>query len=280
MSFLSGNNNDNFLDNCQGLQDLTVTLTVTEDLVTAANNGFSLQLNCYPQPGQIPQGQSLEQSGVVGDLSLTWLQYLIIVQNGFGFEIQYWSNNAKGYATGQPWPPGYNPDPPGTTPWLPVFPNTALSGGFGSSSSSQIAAGSTLEIQLTTDAATGNVTSANFSVTDPHGNVSSSGPQNFTTSPPQQLLDLRIPSRPRLATELRHDLHLRGWTAELLRLRAEPRRPDLERELQLHAARDRGGLQRDLRSAESGYRVDGHAVRERHPDGDVVRVRQVHVRTG
>lgn len=111
MSFLSGNNNDNFLDNCQGLQDLTVTLTVTEDLVTAANNGFSLQLNCYPQPGQIPQGQSLEQSGVVGDLSLTWLQYLIIVQNGFGFEIQYWSNNAKGYATGQPWPPGYNPDP-------------------------------------------------------------------------------------------------------------------------------------------------------------------------
>jgi hypothetical protein len=179
VSFLSGFNNDNIFDNCHSLENLTVTVEVTEDLVTAANNGFSLQLNCYPQSNQIPQGQSLTTSQV-GDLELTWLQYLIIVQNGYAFEIQYWSTNAHGYASGQPWPPTYTPNPPGTTPWLPVFPNTADFSGFGSSSSSELAAGSTMVIALTTDPTTAKVTSAQFSVTDPDGNVSSAPPQNFT----------------------------------------------------------------------------------------------------
>lgn len=177
MAFFSGANNVVFVNNCQNLQNLTITLLVTEDLVTVDSGGFSLQLNCYPQPGLIPQGQQLPEQEV-GDLSLTWFQYLVIVQNGYSFEIQYWSTNAKGYAAGQPWPPGYNPSPPGTTPWLPVFPNTALFGGFGSSSSSALPAGSVIEIQLPTDA-NGNVVGANFSVTDPSGNVSSSPPQNF-----------------------------------------------------------------------------------------------------
>jgi hypothetical protein len=181
VTFLSGSNNAVLFNNCQSLQNLTVSLRVTQDLITVNNSGFSLQLNCYPQPGIKPQGQTLTEQQV-GDLSLTWFQYVVIVQNGWSFEIQYWSNNAKCYqqdAAGncvEPWPPGYNPNPPGTTPWLPVFPNTALAGGIGSSSSSQLLAGSIIEIQLTTDS-NSNVVGANFRITDPSGNVSTPNPQ-------------------------------------------------------------------------------------------------------
>jgi hypothetical protein len=174
---LSSANNAVLVDNCQSLQNLTVTLQVTEDLITVNNGGFSLQLNCYPQPGLKSQGQTLTEQEV-GDLSLTWFQYVVIIQNGLSsFEIQYWANGAFCYLTDaagncvQPWPSGYTPNPPGTTPWLPVFPNTGLFGAIGSAPSSQLLAGSIIEIQLTTDASTGNVVSANFSVTDPSGKV-------------------------------------------------------------------------------------------------------------
>ena len=55
MSNLSSGNNAVLIDNCQNLQNLAVTLHVTEDLVTVADTGFSLQLNCYPQPGLVAQ---------------------------------------------------------------------------------------------------------------------------------------------------------------------------------------------------------------------------------
>src|ERR1700722_20580770 len=165
MSFLSGSNNAVLFNYCQSLQNLTVNFRVTKDLITVNNGGFSLQLNCYPQPGLKAQGQALTEQEV-GDLSLTWFQYLVIIQGGSSsFEIQYWANNAHCYkrdAAGncvEPWPPGYNANPPGTTPWLPVFPNTALFGGIGSVPSSQLLAESIIEIQLKTDSSTGNVLS-------------------------------------------------------------------------------------------------------------------------
>jgi hypothetical protein len=185
-SWLSGSNNVVLFDNCQSLQNLTVTLLVTEDLTTINNGGFFLQLNCYPQPGIKPQGQTPTEQEV-GDLALTWFQYVVILQNGSSsLEIQYWSNNAKCYKVDtagncvEPWPPGYNPNPPGTTPWLPVFPDTALSGRIGSAPSSQLLAGSKIEIQLATDPSTGNVVGSNFSVTEPGGHASSN-PQTFPT---------------------------------------------------------------------------------------------------
>jgi len=46
---LSSSKNAVLFDNCQSLQNLTVTFHVTQDLVTSGNNGFSLQLNSYPQ---------------------------------------------------------------------------------------------------------------------------------------------------------------------------------------------------------------------------------------
>jgi hypothetical protein len=46
---LSSSNNAIVFNNCQSLQNLIVTLQVNWNLVTDGNNGFSLQLNCYPQ---------------------------------------------------------------------------------------------------------------------------------------------------------------------------------------------------------------------------------------
>ena len=160
MSFLSSGNNATLVDNCQNLQNLTVTLQVTQDLITLGNTGFSLQLNCYPQPASQSQGQTLN-----------WFQYIIYVggpiNSQLGWEIQYWSIGAP-----SAWPTGYTPNPPNTTPWLPVLPNDFFIQPFGSAPSNQIPAGSVMQIQLATDF-NGNVTTATFSVTDASGNVSS-----------------------------------------------------------------------------------------------------------
>ena len=164
MGFLSSNNNAILVNNCQNLQNLTVTLQVTQDLITLGNTGFSMQVNSYPQTSSKSQGQTLN-----------WFQYIIYVggpvTNGVGWEIQYWSVGAQSYAPNQPWPPSYTPNPPNTTPWLPVLSNDYEVQGFGSAPSNQILAGSVMQIQLTTDSS-GNVTAAAFSVTDPAGKVS------------------------------------------------------------------------------------------------------------
>jgi hypothetical protein len=165
MGFLSSFNNAILVNNCQNLQNLTVTLNVTQDLITLGNSGFSLQLNCYPQTTSVSQGKTLN-----------WFQYVIYVgfpgANALGWEIQYWSIGSQSYSKNQPWPPGYTPNPPNTTPWLPVLPNDYQVQSFGSSAAgNQILAGSVMQIQLTTDSS-GNVTSATFNVTDPSGNLS------------------------------------------------------------------------------------------------------------
>ena len=178
----AGNQNSILIDRCQNLSNLRVQLLVTEDFVTLNDTGFSLQLNSYPQPTVLTPNSTPETTfpgKVVGQLN--WFQYLIIVANhSVRFEIQYWAS-AKSFQTGGPggnppeirWPPGYMPNPLGTSPWLPVFPNTAISGTIlGSTSSNKVAAGSLLTIQLATDSS-GNVTGATFSITDPHGHVHS-----------------------------------------------------------------------------------------------------------
>ena len=257
MSFLSGQNNDNFFNNCQSLENLTVTLRITEDLVTAANNGFSLQLNCYPQPNQIPQGQSLTQQEV-GDLELTWLQYLIIVQGGYAFEIQYWATGSHGYAAGEPWPPGYTPDPPGTTPWLPVFPHTADFAGFGSSSSSQLAAGSLMTIALKTE--------PRHRQRDKRRLQRDRSRRERLVRPHSELherpaiLDLRVSGRPGRAPELGDDIYFWGRSSQRHRVQWHSRSTNRLHHLQRFATGDRRELERNLRSA---HAIGGH---HRHPD--------------
>jgi len=153
---LSSANNSILINNCANLQNLSVSLSVSQDLVTYQDVGFSLQLNSYPPPGQLSQGQTLN-----------WFQYIIYVQNGqLYYEIQYWSIGAP-----SSWPAGYTPVP-NTTPWLPVFPNDYFLTQFGSAPSSRIPRGSTLAINLTTDSS-GNVVNALFKVTTANNQVSS-----------------------------------------------------------------------------------------------------------
>jgi hypothetical protein len=138
---LSSSNNAVLVDNCKSLQNLIVTLHVTLDLVTSGNNGFSLQLNCYPQTN--PQA-------TYEDKPLNWFQYVIAVQNNSVlWGIQYWSE-VKGF--------GFSPA------------NNYSS--FASASSNQVPACSVMRIKLQTNA-DGNVTSATFSITDPADEISS-----------------------------------------------------------------------------------------------------------
>lgn len=138
---LGSSNNAILVDNCKSLQNLIVTFHVTLDLITSGNNGFSLQLNCYPQTH--PQA-------TYRDKPLNWFQYVIAVENNsVQWGIQYWSE-VKGY--------GYSP------------PNNYSS--FASAPSNQIPAGSRLRISLQTDSG-GHALSATFSMVDPSGTDSS-----------------------------------------------------------------------------------------------------------
>src|ERR1035441_3507278 len=94
MGSLSSSDNAILVSKCQNLQNLTVSLQVTQDLITLGNNGFSLQLNCYPQTNP----QSTYQ-----DKPLNWFQYVIAVENNsVQWGIQYWSE-VKGF--------GFSPSP-------------------------------------------------------------------------------------------------------------------------------------------------------------------------
>jgi hypothetical protein len=147
-----------------------------------------VQLNCYPQIGAITpnstQGTTFPGE-VVGQLE--WFQYVLnVTNNSASFEIQYWAH-AKSYQDAGPggnppeirWPPGYTPNPLNTSPWLPVFPGTAVTGSVGSVSSNRIPAGSVITIALATDSS-GNVTGATFSIADPNGNVQSGSTQPWS----------------------------------------------------------------------------------------------------
>jgi hypothetical protein len=138
---LGSSNNAVLVSSCKSLQNLTVNLWVTEDLITLGNSGFSLQLNCYPQTNP--------QSTYDGK-PLNWIQYVIAVENNsVEWGIQYWSES-KGF--------GFSPSPNYVS--------------FGSAPSNQVPAGSVMRIALLTDSSD-NVTHATFSITDPKGKVSS-----------------------------------------------------------------------------------------------------------
>jgi hypothetical protein len=201
MPSLGSGNNAVLVDNCQDLQNLTVTLIVAEEaLVTCGDTGFSLQLNCYPQIGSISPNATPQ----TGPGTLTWFQYVLIVANNQAtWQIQYWANDAYAYSQAGPggnppqqnWPPPqvYSPNPPGTSPWLPVFPGTAVTGTISgySAASNSVPPQSKLEIKLKTDMS-GNVTGATFSITDPSGVVYSGG-----TKPWQQYAG--VPEPPQYA---------------------------------------------------------------------------------
>jgi hypothetical protein len=160
MTFFSSGDNAILIDNCTNLENLTVTLAVTEDLITVGDTGFSMQVNSYPPAGLTAQGSPL-----------IWFQYIIHVAEGsLWWEHQYWANG-QSYAPGQLWPPGYTPNPPDTTPWLPVFSHDFSLSPFGSATDNRILAGSVMQIALETDPNV-NVEKMTFSVTDPGGNVS------------------------------------------------------------------------------------------------------------
>jgi hypothetical protein len=163
MGFLSGNSNVVLVSQCTNLEGLTVTFTVTDDLFTVGNTGFSLQLNCFPQAGKTFQNQLLN-----------WFQYAIVIDGGsVGWLVEYWdTNNFTGtgsnpYGT---WPTGYTPNPANTTPALPVIPHDLGDTTFASAPNNQILAPAILEIQLKTDT-NGNVTEAIFKYTDSSGTV-------------------------------------------------------------------------------------------------------------
>jgi hypothetical protein len=132
---LNSSTNAILVNSCQSLKNLIVTLEVNWNLVTDGNNGFSLQLNCYPQtnPQSTYQGKALE-----------WMQYVIAVENNsVQWGIQYWSTD-KGL--------GFSP--------------TNNYSSFGTVSSNQVLRGAVMRIALDTDSS-GNVTSAAFSITNP-----------------------------------------------------------------------------------------------------------------
>ncbi len=88
MPALRSSKNAVLFDNCNSLQNLTVTLQITQDLITLGNNGFSLQLNCYPQT---------KPQATYQDKPLNWFQYVIAVENNsVQWGVQYWSE-VKGF---------------------------------------------------------------------------------------------------------------------------------------------------------------------------------------
>jgi hypothetical protein len=146
MGSLSSSNNAILVSKCQSLQNLTLTMQLIQDLVTLGNNGFSLQLNCYPQtnPQATYQGKPMY-----------WAQYVIAVESiSFLWGVQYWSH------AGSIGTPGFGFSAPGNY----IAP-------FGSAPSNQLPKGSVLKIALHTES-NGNVTKVTFSFTNPKGHVS------------------------------------------------------------------------------------------------------------
>jgi hypothetical protein len=150
----ASNSNAVLIDGCKNLQNLSVLLEVGEAIATTAGSGWSLQLNCYPPPGQYCQTSQVN-----------WFQYIVIVQGGsLSWYVQYW---ALGTSV---WAPGYAPVP-GTSPWLPCWAHDYGSGAstlgtFASISGDTLPRGSTLQIALETSDA--GVTKVNFTYTDPN----------------------------------------------------------------------------------------------------------------
>jgi hypothetical protein len=146
MGSLSSSTNSVLVNKCQSLQGLTLSMQAIQDLITQGNNGFSLQLNCYPQTNPV---------ATYNGKPMYWAQYVIAVQtNSVQWAVQYWSH--VGTTIGEP---GFGFSPPG---------NFSV---FASAPSSQLPKGSTLKIALRTES-NGKVTQAEFSFTNPKGHLS------------------------------------------------------------------------------------------------------------
>jgi hypothetical protein len=140
---------DNYtlVNNCQSINNLSVSFHVTQDLVAHVtgggldqpNGGFSMQLNA--SPAFVSPASAL-------DNNVFWLQYGIIVENGqaLGF-TEFWDRRGQGFISS------------GGQPVIANIPNNT------------IPAGSVLSISLSTDSG-GNVTGIVYSYTDPSGNQS------------------------------------------------------------------------------------------------------------
>jgi hypothetical protein len=136
--YLPSSQNVIFVNGCRSLQNLTLSLQATRDLITLGNNGFSLQLNCFPQT----HPQSTHR-----DKPLNWMQYVIQVDNNsVQWGIQYFSAVRVPVGT-----PGFGFSP---------SPNYVS---FASAPSNRVPAGSVMKIALDTKA-NGNVTKAKFSI--------------------------------------------------------------------------------------------------------------------
>jgi hypothetical protein len=147
VELLTGSTNSILVDNCEALQDVTVKLAVTDDLVTAGNDGFSLQLNAYPMPGAVSVG-----------LALNWIQFVLRVANGEAtFQWQAWALGATAF------PPGYQVPPGTTNPNQPVPPFQQPNAHITNVPSNQLPKGSNLTIALTTNTQ-GAITAATFKV--------------------------------------------------------------------------------------------------------------------
>ncbi len=186
MNLWSSNNNAVLTDQCRALGNFGVGLGVLEDLVTADDRGFSLQLNCYPMPGV----------SVVG-LPLNWIQFTLYVSNVYGnntaaFQWQAWSLGATGFPQGQP---------QGTTqPLQPVPPFNQPPAVITNVPSNRLPKGSNLSINLETDPSSHGVTRATFTVELAGAEAQSvtldfpaSIPFNFTTGSPGVPVDAQFP---------------------------------------------------------------------------------------
>jgi hypothetical protein len=127
------------------LGDVTVSLAVTEDLVTDGDGGFSLQLNAYPMPGVTSVG-----------LKMDWIQFVIYVSNVYGnntaaFQWQAWALEATAWSGGEPQGMGAGPTQP-----VPPFPQPPAV--ITNVPSNQLPKGSNLTIALITDPSTNGVT--------------------------------------------------------------------------------------------------------------------------
>jgi hypothetical protein len=133
------NNNAVLVNDCNPLENLKVTLLVTADLITKGNNGFSLQLNCYPQANSKHAGAPLK-----------WAQYVIAVySDSIRAGIQHFSLSIGS----------------GFSPKDNYVPFAQLSAGTGPPNS--VPQGTVMEIALATDPKEGKVTHATFRITFP-----------------------------------------------------------------------------------------------------------------
>jgi hypothetical protein len=165
----TGSANAVLTNQCQALGDVTVTLVVSEDLVTEGNGGFSLQLNSYPMPGVTSVG-----------VALNWIQFTLYVSNDTAtFQWQAWSLGTEAWPQGQP-VGTTNPSQP-----VPGFsqPNALIT----SVPSNQLPKGSSLTIALKADPSSHGITQATFTVQLP-GAQPQSVPVSFPASIPYKLV--------------------------------------------------------------------------------------------